>query len=80
MNTTIFEYGNLTEEELEQQTEDIEEVGGGNKMETKVFEYGNLTTEQLASLLTDLNKEYNILKLKRKNGKWVIEVRKWQEN
>ena len=49
-------------------------------METKVFEYGNLTTEQLAFLLTELNREYNILKLKRKNGKWVIEVKKWQEN
>ena len=51
-----------------------------NKMETTIFEYGNLTTEELASVLTELNREYNILKLKRKNGKWVIEVRKWQEN
>ncbi len=49
-------------------------------METTIFEYGNLTTEELAKILTDLNQEYNILKLKRKNGKWVIEVRKWQEN
>ena len=49
-------------------------------METKVFEYGNLTTEQLASLLAELNREYNILKLKRLDGKWVIEVKKWQEN
>ena len=49
-------------------------------METKVFEYTDLTTEELSKILTDLNREYNILKLKRKNGKWVIEVRKWQEN
>lgn len=49
-------------------------------METKIFEYDNLTTDELASLLIELNREYNILKLKRKNGKWVIEVRKWQEN
>lgn len=49
-------------------------------METTIFEYGNLTTKELAKILTDLNQEYNILKLKRKNGKWVIEVRKWQEN
>ena len=49
-------------------------------METKIFEYDNLTTEDLASLLVELNREYNILKLKRKNGKWVIEVKKWQEN
>lgn len=49
-------------------------------METKVFEYTDLTTEELAALLTDLNREYNILKLKRKNGKWLIEVRKWEEN
>lgn len=49
-------------------------------METKVFEYGSLTTEELAKILVELNREYNILKLKRKNGKWVIEVRKWQEN
>ena len=47
-------------------------------METTIFEYGNLTAEELASLLAELNREYNILKLKRKNGKWVIEVRKWQ--
>lgn len=49
-------------------------------METKMFEYDNLTTDELAKILTDLNIEYNILKLKRKNGKWVIEVRKWEEN
>lgn len=49
-------------------------------METKIFEYDNLTTEELAALLVELNREYNILKLKRKNGKWVIEVRKWEEN
>ena len=54
--------------------------GGGNKMETTIFEYGSLTTEELADLLAELNREYNILKLKRKNGKWVIEVKKWQEN
>lgn len=47
-------------------------------METKVFEYGNLTTEELAALLAELNRKYNILKLKRKNDKCVIEVRKWQ--
>ena len=49
-------------------------------METKIFEYIDLTTDELAKIWTDLNREYNILKLKRKNGKWVIEVRKWQEN
>lgn len=49
-------------------------------METKVFEYTDLTTEELAKILTDLNSEYNILKLRRLDGKWVIEVRKWQEN
>ena len=49
-------------------------------METKIFEYTDLTTDDLAKILTDLNRECNILKLKRKNGKWVIEVRKWQEN
>lgn len=49
-------------------------------METKIFEYDNLTTDELTNILTDLNREYNILKLKRKNGKWVIEVRKWEEN
>ncbi len=54
--------------------------GGGNKMETKVFEYDNLTTEELAKILAELNRDYNILKLKRQNGKWVIEVKKWQEN
>lgn len=48
-------------------------------METKVFEYGNLTTEELTKILIELNREYNILKLKRKNGKWVIEARKWKE-
>lgn len=49
-------------------------------MNTTIFEYGILTTEELASLLAELNREYNILKLKRKNGKWVIEVKKWPEN
>ena len=49
-------------------------------METTIFEYTDLTTEELAKILAELNREYNILKLKRKNGKWVIEVRKWQEN
>lgn len=49
-------------------------------METTVFEYGNVTTEELAHILTELNREYNILKLKRKNGTWVIEVRKWKED
>lgn len=53
--------------------------GGGTKMETTIFEYTDLTTEELAKILAELNREYNILKLKRKNGKWVIEVRKWQE-
>ena len=71
-----------TEEELEQEPE--EELEGYLveviKMETTIFEYTDLTTEELASLLAELNREYNILKLKRKNGKWVIEVRKWQEN
>lgn len=54
--------------------------GGLYKMETKIFEYDNLTTDELASVLIELNREYNILKLKRKNGKWLIEVRKWEEN
>lgn len=54
--------------------------GGGNIMETKVFEYTDLTTEELAKIFEELNREYNILKLKRKNGKWVIEVKKWSEN
>lgn len=49
-------------------------------METKIFEYANLATDELAALLVELNREYNILKLKRKNGKWVIEVKKWEEN
>lgn len=49
-------------------------------METKVFEYTDLTTEELAKILTNLNNEYNILKLRRLDGKWIIEVRKWQEN
>lgn len=49
-------------------------------METKVFEYIDLTTEELAKILTNLNNEYNILKLRRLDGKWIIEVRKWQEN
>lgn len=48
-------------------------------MKIKVFEYGNVTTEELAHILTELNREYNILKLKRLDGKWVIEVRKWKE-
>lgn len=47
-------------------------------METTIFEYNDLTTKELAKILTELNRKYNILKLKRKNGKWVIEVRKWQ--
>lgn len=49
-------------------------------METKIFEFDNLTADELTNILVELNREYNILKLKRKNGKWVIEVRKWQEN
>lgn len=49
-------------------------------METKVFEYTDLTIEELTNILVELNREYNILKLKRNNGKWVIEVKKWQEN
>ena len=50
------------------------------RMETTIFEYTDLTTKELAKILTDLNQRYNILKLKRLDGKWVIEVRKWQEN